>query len=112
MHLTESEEKMDKKITGVVGYITWIGWLIAYLLGDKEGAKFHLNQGAVLALAEIIVSAAAWFIGKIPIIGFLCGILFWVVDIVLFILAIIGIINALKEENKELPIIGGIRILK
>ena len=66
---------MDKKITGVVGYITWIGWLIAYLLGDKEGAKFHLNQGAVLALAEIIVSAAAWFIGKIPIIGFLCGIL-------------------------------------
>ena len=44
MYLTESEEKMDKKITGVVGYITWIGWLIAYLLGDKEGAKFHLNQ--------------------------------------------------------------------
>ena len=63
MHLTESEEKMDKKITGVFGYITWIGWLIAYLLGDKEGAKFHLNQGAVLALAEIIVSAAALAVG-------------------------------------------------
>ena len=69
MHLTESEEKMDKKITGVVGYITWIGWLIAYLLGDKEGAKFHLNQGAVLELAEIIVSADDWLTGKIEIIG-------------------------------------------
>ena len=39
---------MDKKVTGIVGYIGWIGWIIAYLAGDKEGAKFHLNQALVL----------------------------------------------------------------
>lgn len=34
---------MDKKVTGILAYITWIGWLVAFFAGDKEGAKFHLN---------------------------------------------------------------------
>lgn len=103
---------MDKKVTGIVGYITIIGWLIAYLAGDKEGAKFHLNQGLVLALLEILVSVVAKIIGIIPIIGFLCGIVFWVIDVCLLVLAIIGIINAINEQDKELPIIGAFKILK
>ena len=89
---------MDKKVTGIIAYIGLIGWLIAYLAGDKEGAKFHLNQGLVLALGELIV-------GWIPVVG---GIL----SLVLFIFAIMGIVSAAKEEEKELPIIGGIKILK
>ena len=39
---------MDKKTTSWVSYITFIGWIIAYLAGDKEGAKFHLNQSLVI----------------------------------------------------------------
>ena len=45
---------MDKKITGIVAYITWIGWLIAFLAGDKEGAKFHLNQALVIILIGLV----------------------------------------------------------
>ena len=33
---------MDAKTTGIVAYITWIGLVIAFVLGDREGAKFHL----------------------------------------------------------------------
>ena len=44
---------MDKKVTGIIAYLTLIGWLIAYLAGDKEGAKFHLNQALVLAICNI-----------------------------------------------------------
>lgn len=47
---------MDKKTTGIVSYITLIGWLIAFCAGDKEGAKFHLNQSLVLYLASLINS--------------------------------------------------------
>ena len=39
---------MDKKTTGIVSYITLIGWLIAFCDGDNEGAKFHLKQSLVL----------------------------------------------------------------
>ena len=89
---------MDKKVTGIIAYIGLIGWIIAYIAGDREGAKFHLNQALVLALAELIVS---W----IPVVGGILG-------LVLFIFAIVGIVSAAKEEEKELPLIGGIKILK
>lgn len=34
---------MDKKMTGILAYITWIGLIVALVAGDKEGAKFHIN---------------------------------------------------------------------
>jgi uncharacterized membrane protein len=89
---------MDKKVTSILAYIGLIGWLIAYLAGDKEGAKFHLNQGLVLWIAGIIC-------GIIPCIGWICA-------IVVLVLIIMGIISAAKDEEKPLPIIGGIKILK
>ena len=42
---------MDSKTTGIVAYITWIGLLVALVAGDREGAKFHLNQALVIWLA-------------------------------------------------------------
>ncbi len=41
---------MDAKTTSIVAYITWIGFFVALLAGDKEGAKFHLNQALVSKL--------------------------------------------------------------
>lgn len=29
---------MNKKTTGIIAYITWIGWIVAFCAGDKEGA--------------------------------------------------------------------------
>ena len=41
---------MNKKTTGIIAYITWIGWIVAFCAGDKEGAKFHLNQALVILI--------------------------------------------------------------
>ena len=95
---------MDKKATGIVAYIGIIGWLIAYLAGDKEGAKFHLNQALVLNIASIACSVLA----RIPFVGFVAAI----ISIVLFVFAVIGLVSAVKDEEKPLPIIGGITLLK
>ena len=89
---------MDKKTTGIVSYITLIGWLIAFCAGDKEGAKFHLNQSLI---NSIIIS-------RIPICGWaVSGIL----SIVFFIFWIMGLVYACKDEEKELPLLGSIKIL-
>ena len=96
---------MDKKVTGIVAYLTIIGWIIAYIAGDKEGAKFHLNQGLVIALCGIINN----FLPIIPIIG---GIISWVISILILVCVVIGIIAAAKDEEKEVPILGSIKILK
>ena len=95
---------MDKKVTSVVAYIGIIGWLIAYFAGDKEGAKFHLNQALVLNIASVACSVLA----RIPFVGFVAAI----VSIVLFVFAIIGVVAAVKDEEKPLPIIGKFQILK
>lgn len=39
---------MDAKTTSIVAYITLIGLIIALCAGDKEGARFHLNQALVI----------------------------------------------------------------
>lgn len=95
---------MDKKVTGIVAYISIIGWLIAFLAGDKEGAKFHLNQALIVDLGMLICT----MLTQIP----LVGLIFWLINIFLFVCWIIGLIAAIKEEDKEIPLIGAIKILK
>lgn len=95
---------MDKKVTGIVSYITLIGWLVAYFAGDKEGAKFHLNQSLVLILANVVVVV----INFIPFVRLVS----WIVSIFLFVCWILGLIAAIKEEEKEIPLLGKIKILK
>ena len=51
---------MDAKTTGIVAYITWIGLVIAFVLGDREGAKFHLNQALVIWLAGLLSFIRFW----------------------------------------------------
>ena len=39
---------MSKKTTDIVAYITPIGLLLAFLIGDRENCKFHINQALVI----------------------------------------------------------------
>lgn len=99
---------MTKKTTAIfayVGYFAWIFWIIGFFAGDKEGAKFDLNQGLVL----IIISLVGSLVGFIPVVG---TIITCVVGIAGLVFAIMGIVNACKEVEKELPLIGKIKILK
>lgn len=103
---------MDKKVTGIVAYITWIGWIIAFCAGDKEGAKFHLNQALTLWIINVAGTVINLIVGGIPVVGLIVGIIMTVVGIFTFVCWILGLINAIKEEEKELPLIGKIQILK
>lgn len=88
---------MDKKTTGIVAYLTWIGWLIALLAGDKEGAKFHINQALVILLFSLL--------SIIPCIG-------WIWGIFMIVCWFIGFIAAINEEEKSIPLLGNIKIIK
>lgn len=96
---------MDKKTTGCVAYLTWIGFIVAICAGDKEGAKFHLNQALVILIANTI----GVIFSLIPVVGWIIGNL-W--NIFVFICWILGLIAAINEEEKEVPLLGQIKILK
>ncbi len=89
---------MDTKTTGIVAYLTWIGLLIAFLAGDKEGAKFHINQSLVLVIFSLIGAI-------IPFVG-------WAWDIFVFVCWIIGFVGAVQGQENEVPLLGKIKILK
>ncbi len=95
---------MDKKVTGILSYITIIGWLVAYIAGDKENAKFHLNQGLVVG----IIGLVGIVLGFIPLIG---GLLGWILKIVWIILLAWGLVYAAQDQDKEIPLIGSIKLL-
>ncbi len=88
---------MDAKTTSIVAYLTWVGLLIAFLAGDKEGAKFHLNQALVITLFALL--------SIIPCVG-------WIWGIFMIVCWIMGLIAAINQEEKEVPLIGKIRIIK
>ena len=88
---------MDAKTTSIVAYITWIGFFVALLAGDKEGAKFHLNQALVILIFFIPA--------LIPCLGQIWGIF-------MMVCWILGLVAANNQEEKEVPLIGRIRLLK
>ena len=88
---------MDKKTTGIVAYLTFIGLIISLCAGDTQGAKFHLNQALVIWLFSLL--------GVIPCLGQL-----WLIFV--FVCWILGLIHAINEEEIPVPLIGGIQILK
>lgn len=96
---------MNKKVTSIFAYLGLIFWLIGFLAGDKEAAKFHLNQGLVLVLANVAIS----IIAVIPVVGTIVA---CVASIAVLVFAIMGIVSACKDEEKPLPLIGGIQLLK
>ena len=96
---------MDTKTTSWVSYITFIGWIVAYAAGDKEGAKFHLNQSLVIWIGYLCAAVVM----VIPILGWFVG---FAAEIFLFVMWIMGLIAAINQEEKELPLIGKIKLLK
>lgn len=110
---TSQFDRGDIEQNKVLAFFSYLGILFIIPLiaaPNSKYAKFHANQGLVLFIVEIavsivsgIISGIIWAIGSL--IGSLAG-------LIVFVLAIIGIINAVTGKAKELPIIGGIRIIK
>ena len=92
---------MNAKTTSIVAYITWIGLLIAIIAGDREGARFHINQALVIWIAGLV----GIVLNIIPFVGMI-----W--SIFCLVCAIMGLISAINGEEKEIPLLGKIHLLK
>ena len=85
----------DAKLVGVISYITIIGWIVAIILHNNKRSEFgafHLRQSLGLFLTGFILS---W----IPIIG-------WMAVVVVIAFLIVGLIYAIQEEMKTVPLVG------
>ncbi len=96
---TQSSPAHNKTLMGVLAYIGPLV-IVSYLMAkDDPFVKFHVKQGLVLFVVEIVV----WFLSS----------MFWslwfilnMVNVALLILAIIGIVNVVNGRQKDLPLVG------
>lgn len=100
------------KVMGILAYLSW--FVIVPLIGANKSkfARFHCNQGLVLAISEIIVLVFIKILSRLPLIGWLIAIVGDFVGLVCIIMALLGIVNAASGKAKELPIIGSFKFLK
>ncbi len=101
-----SQNEVNKyKVYGVLSYIGILFIIGLIVDNNARYIRFHANQGIILLIAGIIGA----MIGSVPIVGELIGV---IISIGVFVGAIIGIVTAIQGEEKPLPLIGGIRLIR
>lgn len=112
-----SSLRENDKALAVISYIGILS-LVSYFVAPKTSpyARFHAVQGLNLFIFECILSVSNTLLRGIfswawPIRTILTGATS-IAGIALFVLAIIGIVNASKGEMTELPVVGSLGIVK
>ena len=116
---TGNSNQNDQSNTILFSILSYIGilWLIPLLVEKNDKVvRFHVNQGIVLFIFDIIGSIAVGILSAIfvfiPVISFLGVVIASLFGILCFVLMIIGIVNADNKSEKPLPIIGKFQVLK
>lgn len=112
-------DKADVEKNKLMAVLAYLGILVVIPIIVEPNSKFvrhHANQGLMLLITSVVYSVAmkilAVLLGWVPIIGSIILSLASLIGIVLLVFMVLGIINAVQGNAKELPIIGSYRILK
>jgi len=100
----EVEDIERNKVMALLAYIIFLIPLLA--AKDSRFAMYHTNQGLVLFLLAVAVNVIG---GIVPFVGWF--IILPLGNLLVFVFAVLGIINAARGEAKALPLIGGIKII-
>lgn len=94
-----SKDVEENKVIAAISYLGILVLIPLLLKKDSPYAQYHAKQGLVLLIAWVVVNAVM----IIPILGWIAG---FVGNILCLVLMVVGIVNALSGDTKELPWIG------
>ena len=95
---------MEQKIRGLLAYLFgWLGGVVVlFAFKDNDSrTKFNACQSIVLSGSSTIVSI---LLSWIPVVRYIAALY----AILIFVLAVIGMIKAYNEEDYELPVVSDI----
>lgn len=98
----ETAPMNNKGKNTLMGILSYIGPLVIipfFVAKEDPFVKFHIKQGLVLFIASIIV----WVLGSM---FYGLWMIFQIINLAILILAILGIVNVVRGEEKELPLVG------
>ena len=112
----------SNRLMAVLSYLSVLVLIPVFAAKNSPYARFHASQGVNLLILSVLWAIVSGIIGAIVgaivgaigavVLSVLWGIVFWVITIALVLMMVIGILGALQGRARELPLIGGFRILK
>ncbi|NLO09471.1 MAG: hypothetical protein GX129_06325 [Clostridiales bacterium] len=119
----DAKDIADNKVMALLSYLGILVLIPMFAAPNSKFTRFHVRQGFTLFLAYIGLFIVNFLLGMIKTTHYVWGVPYqatpgivvfigWLLGIPLFILSILGIINAYQGRAKELPIIGKFKILK
>ena len=113
-HNSYLNDKIIFKLICALGYIPCglLFFLPLILYSDNAFAKFHSNQALVLFLTSVICETIFGILIMIPFLSWVMIALSSLFGLMMLIFCILGIINVVNDEQKPLPVIGGINLIK
>ena len=108
----EEKDAQDNKVMGILAYLFLLVLVPIFAAKESKWARFHANQGLVLAIIEGALYVTMAVLGWIPVLGWIVNIVCWLANIGCVVLAVLGIVAAAKGQAKDLPIISKFKILK
>ena len=119
---------ISAKVAAILAYITWIGWVVAFVCSDRKDKllRFHLNQALVLNIASLILTIInRCIIGTIAryalmdgavsyalISSSIFGGIITIFEVIIFVVWLISFISAVQGKESRIPVLSDIKILK
>lgn len=117
-HTSEFDYSDVENTNPIMMALTYILPFLPFIVSpNSKYGKFHANQGLLCWLVGIVLSIASRIvcslISFIPLVNlFLPSVVSSLVGLVILAFFILGIVNALNKQAKELPFIGHFTIIK
>lgn len=98
---SQDTDIQENKLWAFLSYLWILSVIILLVKKDSPYAHYHAKQGSALFIISIITTFIDAFM-PYAVIGFVL----WIVQMGVWVLVIVGIINVLNGRKKPLPIIG------
>ena len=108
----EEKDRKDNIVMNILAYCSLLVLIPIFAAKDSRVARFHANQGLVLAIIEVGCVILGVALGWIPVVKWIVNIVTWILEVGCVVLSVFGIVAAARKQAKELPVVGQFKILK
>ena len=96
----------------VLAYFSILFFLPLVFYNDNSRARFHANQGLVLFISVVVINVLIALINIVIPSPEVKNAIYTIFNLVAICFSILGVLHVVNEQDRPLPIIGKITIIK
>lgn len=108
----DPQDIQQNKAMGILAYIGPLVFVPMFAAKQSKFAQYSAEQGIMLFIAAVAISILSFIFGLIPVIGTVFSILFYLLDVGITVLMVLGIVFSAQGKAKDLPIVGQFKLIK